>query len=211
VPFSSGAWYALAGLAALSLPVLTVAKGGRIPSLPGSTAPQIVAGGMASASFDGNPSYNGELREAVFISPSSPINAAPPRIGVVLSQELKPVPRLETGPQPAEHQQTKPGTLRQTSLSRANTHRLTNGTASAPAGDQKAAPPAGKTLRVSAASLVRKRPRANAEIIATLEAGSRVVVLSRSSDFYYVRSVENASLRGYVHREDAFFERRKQP
>jgi hypothetical protein len=211
LPLSSNAWYALAGLAALSLSVLTVTKGGRIPSLPDSTAPHIVAGGIASASFDGNRSYDGSLREAVFISPSSTINAAPPRIDVVVSQGLRPLSGVETAAQSAEQQQTTPGKLQQTSLSRANIHGLTNATESPPTGDQKAAPPAGKTLRVSAASLLRKKPRANAEIISTLEPGSRVVVLSRSSDFYHVRSVENGSLRGYVHREDAFFESRKQP
>jgi hypothetical protein len=211
LPFSSGAWYALAGLAALSLPVLTVTKSGPIPSLPGSTATHIVTDGIATASFDGTRSYDGGLREAVFISPSSPINAAPPRLDVVVSQGLRPVSGMETAAQPAEQQQTTPGKLRQTSLSRANTHGLTDPAESAAAGEKKAASPAGKTLRVSAASLLRKKPRANAEIIGTLEAGSRVVVLSRSSDFYHVRSLENGSLRGYVHREDAFFEPRKQP
>jgi hypothetical protein len=174
-------------------------------------APHSVVDTMASASFDGNPSYDGDLRDALFITPSSPINAAPPRLDVAVSQGLQPLSGLETVAPAPEHQENTLGKLRQTSLSRPNTHDLTNGAESASTGDQKAVPAAGKTLRVSAASLLRKKPRANAEIIGTLEPGSRVVVLSRSSDFYHVRSVENGSLRGYVHREDAFFDRRKQP
>jgi hypothetical protein len=66
--------------------------------------------------------------------------------------------------------------------------------------------PASKTLRVSSASLVRKQPGAGAEIIASLEAGTRVVVVSRSGDFYKIRSVGKDRVRGYIHREDAFFE-----
>ena len=66
-----------------------------------------------------------------------------------------------------------------------------------------------KTVRVIADSLLRKRPSASAEIIGTLEPGSRVTVLARAGDFYQVRSLDNNPIRGYVHREDAFFERKK--
>jgi uncharacterized protein YgiM (DUF1202 family) len=62
---------------------------------------------------------------------------------------------------------------------------------------------------VVAASLVRNKPTAGAEIISTLEPGSRVTVVAMSRDYYQVRSVDKQSIRGYVHREDAFFERRK--
>jgi general secretion pathway protein A len=64
-------------------------------------------------------------------------------------------------------------------------------------------------LRVVGASVVRDHPRANAKIIATLEPGSRVTVLARSRDYYRVRSMDNKSIRGYVHREDAFFESKR--
>ncbi|HEX2228603.1 MAG TPA: AAA family ATPase [Candidatus Binatia bacterium] len=66
-----------------------------------------------------------------------------------------------------------------------------------------------KTVRVIADSLLRKRPSASAEIIGTLEPGSRVTVLAKAGDFYQVRSLDNSPIRGYVHREDAFFERKK--
>ncbi|HEY7559652.1 MAG TPA: AAA family ATPase [Candidatus Binatia bacterium] len=65
------------------------------------------------------------------------------------------------------------------------------------------------TIKVVAASLVRNKPTAGAEIISTLEPGSRVTVVAMSRDYYQVRSVDKQSIRGYVHREDAFFERRK--
>jgi general secretion pathway protein A len=68
---------------------------------------------------------------------------------------------------------------------------------------------AGKTLKVVATSLLRKKPSAGAEIVSSLEPGSRVAVLSKSGDFYHVRSLDEKTIRGYVHREDAFFEHRK--
>jgi hypothetical protein len=68
---------------------------------------------------------------------------------------------------------------------------------------------AAKTVKVIAASLVRKRPHARAEIISTLEPSSRVAVLARTGDFYQIRSLDKPPIRGYVHREDAFFERNK--
>ena len=56
-------------------------------------------------------------------------------------------------------------------------------------------------------SFVRNTPRANADIIATLEPGTHVNVVGRNGDYYVVQSTGTQSLRGYVHREDAFFRR----
>ena len=64
-------------------------------------------------------------------------------------------------------------------------------------------------FEVVAASYVRDRPTSEAEIIATLQPGSRVKVLARSGDYFQVRSLEDETIRGYVHREDAFFGGRK--
>ncbi len=66
--------------------------------------------------------------------------------------------------------------------------------------------PAAVTLEVVARSKVRAKPNDESEIIAELEPGNRVTVLAKSRDYYHVRSVEDRSIRGYVHREDAFFE-----
>jgi hypothetical protein len=69
--------------------------------------------------------------------------------------------------------------------------------------------PAVVTLEVVARSKVRAKPSDQSEIIAELEPGNRVAVLGRSRDYFHVRSVDDKSIRGYVHREDAFFEKTK--
>jgi hypothetical protein len=61
--------------------------------------------------------------------------------------------------------------------------------------------------RVSGASFVRNKPTADAEIIDTLEPGARVAILSRSREYLRVRSLGEVKVLGFVHREDAFFER----
>jgi type II secretory pathway predicted ATPase ExeA len=62
------------------------------------------------------------------------------------------------------------------------------------------------TLEVVGRSKVRAEPSAGSEIIAELEPGNRVTLLAKSRDYYHVRSVDDRTIRGYVHREDAFFE-----
>lgn len=62
------------------------------------------------------------------------------------------------------------------------------------------------TLEVVKRSKVRANPNDGSEIIAELEPGERVSVLAKSRDYYHVRSLDDKSIRGYVHREDAFFE-----
>jgi type II secretory pathway predicted ATPase ExeA len=61
--------------------------------------------------------------------------------------------------------------------------------------------------RVSGASFVRNKPTADADIIDTLKPGIRVAILSRSREYLHVRSLGEAKVLGFVHREDAFFER----
>lgn len=60
---------------------------------------------------------------------------------------------------------------------------------------------------VAGASFVRSEPTSNAEIIATLEPGTRINVAGRTGEYYRVRSLGTETIRGYVHKEDAFFER----
>jgi general secretion pathway protein A len=57
-------------------------------------------------------------------------------------------------------------------------------------------------------SFVRARPTSNAEIIATLEPGASINIAGRSGEYFQVRSLGREQVRGYVHREDAFFERK---
>lgn len=55
-------------------------------------------------------------------------------------------------------------------------------------------------------SFVRKHPTAESEFLATLTPGTHIEVLKRSGDYLHVRSTERGLDRGYVHKEDAFFE-----
>jgi hypothetical protein len=50
-------------------------------------------------------------------------------------------------------------------------------------------------------------PTADAEIIKTLQPGTRIAVTSRSGEYFRVRSLSEEKISGFVHREDAFFER----
>ena len=57
-------------------------------------------------------------------------------------------------------------------------------------------------------TFLRATPRANAKIIATLTPPAQVKVLSVKGDYFRIQTVlEGRIVRGYVHREDAFFER----
>jgi hypothetical protein len=55
-------------------------------------------------------------------------------------------------------------------------------------------------------SFLRDKPESDAAIT-TLPPGTRVRVESKNGDYLRVRSLNDPGLRGYVHREDAFFER----
>src|SRR6266542_3033060 len=68
-------------------------------------------------------------------------------------------------------------------------------------------PASQEIYRVSGASFLRKRPAADAEIIDTLKPGIRIVVTNRSGEYLRVRSLADEKVSGFVHKEDAFFER----
>ncbi len=61
---------------------------------------------------------------------------------------------------------------------------------------------------VVARSFVRAKPTAGAAIVATLEPGTRITVAGRTGQYYRIRSLGTETIRGYVHKEDAFFERK---
>lgn len=76
-------------------------------------------------------------------------------------------------------------------------------------------PPAAKPLEnrndsfvVTAASFVRAKPTSKAAILATLEPGTKIRVAGRTGDYFRVRVMEPQRLSGFVHKQDAFFERR---
>ena len=56
-------------------------------------------------------------------------------------------------------------------------------------------------------SFLRDKPGSSAAIIATFEPGTWVRVESKSGEYFRVRSLNDDSVRGYVHQDDAFFER----
>ena len=68
-------------------------------------------------------------------------------------------------------------------------------------------PASQEIYRVSGASFLRKRPAADSEIIDTLRPGIRIVVTNRSGEYLRVRSLADEKVSGFVHKEDAFFER----
>jgi len=58
-------------------------------------------------------------------------------------------------------------------------------------------------------SFLRDQPGPDANIIATLQPGTRISVVSKTGSYFRVRSLGDEQLHGYVHREDAFFERKR--
>jgi len=65
--------------------------------------------------------------------------------------------------------------------------------------------PRPQNVEVAGDSFVRYKPTSDAEIIATLPAGTRIEVVQRVGDYFQIRGVGMEPIRGYVHREDAFF------
>jgi general secretion pathway protein A len=66
--------------------------------------------------------------------------------------------------------------------------------------------PSSSAFAVVGNSYVREKPASKAEVIATLRPGTRIQVVGRSGEYFRVRSLDNEAIRGYVHKEDAFFE-----
>ncbi len=60
---------------------------------------------------------------------------------------------------------------------------------------------------VVGSSFVRDKPTADAEITGALKPGTKVQVVSKTGEYFRVRALDPPMLSGYVHVEDAFFER----
>jgi general secretion pathway protein A len=60
---------------------------------------------------------------------------------------------------------------------------------------------------VTAASFVRAKPTSKAAILATLEPGTKIRVGGRIGEYFRVRVVGAERVTGYIHKQDAFFER----
>ena len=77
-------------------------------------------------------------------------------------------------------------------------------------GSQQKRPSKTRDLFVIEDSFVRAKPSRNAEIIATLTPGTRIQVTGPTGEYYAVRARGMKTIRGYVHKEDAFFERKRE-
>jgi len=78
-----------------------------------------------------------------------------------------------------------------------------------PRGNNEEKPATSASVFVVEASFVRAKPSNSAPIIATLEPGTRITVAGRTGEYYRIRSLgPDEPIRGYVHKEDAFFERK---
>ena len=60
-------------------------------------------------------------------------------------------------------------------------------------------------FEVIANSFVRDTPQSDAAIITTLKPGTLVRVEGKTGNYFDIRSLNNPSIHGYVHQEDAFF------
>jgi len=71
--------------------------------------------------------------------------------------------------------------------------------------ENKQKSPQRANLAVTDNSFVRSSPTSNAKIITTLPPGTRIQVTGRMGEYYTIRSLDKKGIRGYVHKEDAFF------
>lgn len=123
-----------------------------------------------------------------------------------------PAPRLETSS--VSHQQVAAARLDGTT--EVSTELAEQRKPNTPIAPERSTPPPARGRQyaaltgnffVAGASFVRSKPSSGAEIIATLEPGTRINIAGRTGAYYRVRSLGRETIHGYVHEEDAFFER----
>jgi hypothetical protein len=78
-----------------------------------------------------------------------------------------------------------------------------------PRADKQKHPSTVGEFLVADASFVRSKPTSNAEIIATLEPGTHINIAGQTGEYYRVHSLGREPVRGYVHKEDAFFKQKR--
>jgi hypothetical protein len=139
---------------------------------------------------------------------AGPISSAPEQTQKAADQ---PIEQRKADPSntPAETnvKKTEPTNASQSEL-QPKTNAPPEQAAKIPADNGRENKPSAVTLVVVGTSIVRDKPNDKATIIGDLEPGSRVTVLAESRDYFLVRSLDTQSIRGYVHREDAFFKRK---
>jgi general secretion pathway protein A len=60
---------------------------------------------------------------------------------------------------------------------------------------------------VVATSFVRNKPTSDAEIIEVLQPGIPLEITSKTGEYFHIRSLQENAVDGFVHEEDAFFQR----
>jgi general secretion pathway protein A len=206
-------WYGGAAVVGLLLVLLDIMSSSRLPLIYSAAATAQKATVLDASSYSrsrGEERHNVGFIEARFAtSPSTSMTATPRRIDIAASQPRQGLTGdASSAPRNASRKKTGSVKASQEQATRDGEVRRANAADSLAAnGNRNEAHP--KTLRVIAASLLRKQPSASAAIVSALEPGSRVMVVATSGDFYQVRSLDKNPIRGYVHREDAFFERKK--
>jgi type II secretory pathway predicted ATPase ExeA len=205
-------WYGVAAAIALALPLLNFGTFSQLTRLY-SSAPSIqkrrIARDISSdAHSAGEQPHESGIVEALFVAPPNYLKTAPRRIEIfafrpsqTLVEDLSSTEQGSTGkkagPIASSDAQLSPGAEAP--------HQKTE---EIRAENRSRSQQSVKTVKVVAGSLLRKRPSAGAEIITTLEPRSRITLVGRSGDFYEVRTLDKNPIRGYVHREDAFFDRK---
>ena len=155
---------------------------------PTTETPTIVAtNSQPVAATDSQPIAATEQIQPVAATEKNGFNAeAKQPVGVAAVEERVIAQPATVGPTPREDKQSTP-----------------------PPAEQKEKESNKANFLVVGPSFVRAKPTASAAIIDTLEPGTPINVAGLTGEYYRVRSLGEKVIRGYIHREDAFFERKK--
>jgi hypothetical protein len=208
-PSRSGARYSRSIIGTLAAIVLLTVLGGFLYSRRGAFSDFTSSSNIAAPVASGR----NEMDQAKLAT-----QALEPKPSTIHPQPTLPAPRTETVSVPNENVST--ARLKETTNGRRAEEKVTAQqvpTAPIAPENKKSAPPpredrqenasSAQDFLVAGASFVRSQPTSNAEIIATLKPGTRINVAGRTGEYYRVRSLGTETIRGYVHKEDAFFER----
>jgi hypothetical protein len=208
-PSRSRARYSRSIIGTLAAIVLLTVLGGFLYSRRGAFSDFTSSSNIAAPATNGR----NEMDQAKLAT-----QALEPKPSTIHPQPTLPAPRTETVSVPNENVST--ARLKEATNGRRAEEKVTAQqvpTAPIAPENKKSAPPpredrqenasSAQDFLVAGASFVRSQPTSNAEIIATLKPGTRINVAGRTGEYYRVRSLGTETIRGYVHKEDAFFER----
>jgi hypothetical protein len=205
-PSRSGARYSRRIIGTLAAIVLLTVLGGFLYSRRGAFSDFTSSSNIAAPVASGrNEMDQGKLAA----------QALEPKPSTIHPQPTLPAPRTET--ESVSNQNLATARLKEATNDRRAEEKVTAQQVPtapiAPESKNSAPPPRedrqenAENFLVAGASFVRSQPTSNAEIIATLKPGTRINVAGRTGEYYRVRSLGRETIRGYVHKEDAFFER----